>query len=504
MLKIISFQEILIEYFLVHLKMKYLRNNLKTNYKIVTLIAALLIALSLSISSINYVISLKNAEEHLKNQSLPLSLHNIYTDIQKHIIEPYLVSSMMANDTFLKDWLINDEKNSQKVVKYLNTIKNKYQMLNTFLVSDMTKSYYTQNGFIEKIKQDNPANEWYFNFKASQTSHEINLDFNENLTNEMMMFINYKIYDINYQMIGVTGIALKVSYIDDMLKEFRLNHNFIVTFYNKSGEIILSEKSINPYENIEENKNINKFKDRIISKSSNLIEFEGDGGTNLIKTKYIPELDLYLSVEAEVNNLMKDVKKVFYFSLILSSIITIIITLIILFIIKKYHKRLTFLAEHDTLTSLTNRRVFEEKLNQFLLLLKRSHQPLSLIFLDIDDFKKINDSFGHHIGDLVLKRISSILSTHIRQTDIISRWGGEEFIIALIDTGIEEAKVIAEKLRLSLEKDYTLKGLINASVTASVGISQASAEDTIESLLQRADEAMYTSKKDGKNMVSYI
>jgi len=484
--------------------MNYLRNNLKSNYKIVIIIATLLVTLSISLSSINYVITLKNAEDHLKNQSLPLSLDNIYTDIQKHIIEPYLVSSMMANDTFLKDWLINDEKNSPKVIKYLNTIKNKYQMLNTFLVSDKTKSYYTQNGFIEEIKQGNPANKWYFNFKASQTSHEINLDFNENLNNDMMMFINYKIYDINYQMIGVTGIALKVSYIDDMLKEFRQNHNFIVTFYNKDGKIILSEKSINPYKTIEENKNLSKFKDKIISKNSNLIEFEGDGGPNLIKTKYIPELNLYLSVEAEVNNLMKDVKKVFYFNLILSLAITIIVTLIILFIIKKYHKKLTFLAEHDTLTSLTNRRIFEEKLNQFLLLMKRNHQPLSLLFLDIDDFKKVNDSFGHYIGDLVLKRTASVLSTHIRQTDIISRWGGEEFIIALIDTEVEEAKSIAEKLRLSLENDYALNNLIKNKVTASIGISQASEQDSIESLLQRADEAMYNSKKEGKNMVSYL
>ena len=484
--------------------MKYLMNNLTSNYKIVVLIVTLLITLSLSISSINYVISLKNAEEHLKNQSLPLSLDNIYTDIQKHIIEPYLVSSMMANDTFLKDWLINDENSSPKIIKYLNTIKNKYQMLNTFLVSDRTKNYYTQNGFIEKVKEDNPENQWYFNFKASQTDHEINLDFNKNLTNDMMMFINYKIYDINYQMIGATGIALQVSYINDMLKHFRLKHNFIVTFYNKNGEVILSEKSINPYTTIEENKNISRFKDKIISKESNLIEFEGDSGTNLIKTKYIPELNLYLSVEAKVNNLMKDVKKVFYFTLILSLAITIIVTLIILFIIKKYHKKLTFLAEHDTLTSLTNRRIFEEKLNQFLLLIKRNHQPLSLVFLDVDDFKKINDSFGHHVGDLVLKRTASILNTHIRKSDIVSRWGGEEFIIALIDTDIEEAKVIAEKLRLSLEKDYTLNSLINSNVTASLGISQASEQDTIESLLQRADEAMYTSKKEGKNMVSYI
>jgi len=477
---------------------------MKSNYKIVFLIATILITLSISLSTINYIISLKNATEHLKKQSLPLSLDNIYTDIQKHIIEPYLVSSMMANDTFVKDWLIHDEENSIKIIKYLNTIKNKYKMLNTFLVSDNSKRYYTQNGFIEKIDKGNKNNQWYFNFKNSQKSHEINLDLNENLNNSMMMFVNYKIYDKDYQMLGATGIALKVSYIDDMLKEFRQNHNFIVTFYNNEGKIVLSENSINKFKSIDDNKNINIYKDKIISKDSHLIEYSKDDGNYLIKTKYIPELDLYLSVEARVDNLLKDIKKVFYFNLVISLIMTILVTILILFIIKKYHKRLTFLAEHDPLTSLKNRRMFEEKFGQFLLLQKRDKRDLSLIFLDIDNFKKINDTFGHATGDLVIKQIASTLKMHTRQTDILARWGGEEFIIALIDSDLEKARVTTEKLRQSIENDYVLKNLVNFTVTASFGITETTEKDSIENVLQRADEAMYISKTNGKNRVSSL
>ncbi len=149
-----------------------------SKYKIVVLISFLLVVLSLCISTLNYFVSLDNAEKQLKTQSLPLSLNNIYSDIQKQIIEPYLVSSMMANDTFVQDWLLHDEQNSQKIIRYLEVIKNKYNMFNTFLVSDKTKNYYTQNGFVETVKKENLQNAWYFNFKDIQNHHEINLDFN--------------------------------------------------------------------------------------------------------------------------------------------------------------------------------------------------------------------------------------------------------------------------------------------------------------------------------------
>ncbi len=120
---------------------------LKSKYRVVFLITTLLIILSLSISTINYVVSLNNAQSQLKDQALPLSLDNIYMDIQKSIIQPYLVSSLMANDTFVQDWLVNDEDNSQKIIRYLEAIKNKYDMFNTFLVSDKTKNYYNSKRF---------------------------------------------------------------------------------------------------------------------------------------------------------------------------------------------------------------------------------------------------------------------------------------------------------------------------------------------------------------------
>ena len=249
---------------------------MNNKYKIVVLISFLLIILSISITFINYFVSLSSTEKHLKTQSLPLSLDNIYTEIQKHLIEPYLVSSMMANDTFVQDWILKDELNNNKIKEYLEAIRNKYAMFATFLVSEKTGNYYTQDGLLEKIEKENPNNSWYFRFKQIPENHEINLDFNNNLSNSLIMFINYKIFDSKYSYIGATGVALKISYINDMLKMFRQKYHFKVYFLDEKGNIVLSERDIILEKNIDEITNLKKYKNDIISKEPLSLEYESN------------------------------------------------------------------------------------------------------------------------------------------------------------------------------------------------------------------------------------
>ena len=148
---------------------------MRFDYRIVFIITALLFTLSTSLTVVNYFISIESTQSQLKNSSLPLTVDNIYTEIQKQIIEPNLISSMMAHDTFMKDWLTHEENNTDKIVRYLDTIQNKYKMSTTFFVSEKTKNYYTASGFIEKVKPENPNNAWYFSFKNNPELHEINI-----------------------------------------------------------------------------------------------------------------------------------------------------------------------------------------------------------------------------------------------------------------------------------------------------------------------------------------
>jgi diguanylate cyclase (GGDEF)-like protein len=475
--------------------------KIKNNFYIVITISVLMIALSISISFINFMVSLRSTETDLKTRSLPLTVDNIYTEIQKHVIEPNLVASMMAHDTFLKDWLINDEQNSDKIIHYLDTIKNKYGMFVAFLVSEKTQSYYTQNGFLERLNSSKPDNAWYFNFKKLQGDNEINLDFNNNLDNSLIMFINHKIYDNDYHFVGATGIGLKISYINDMLKRFRQEYNFTVIFVNEEGQIILSERTDSKIKNLSETPELLSLSDQIFVKDSKILEYQKNGENYLLKTKYIPELDLYLIVEAKLDDFTKNVRQTFYLNLAASLLVTIIITFIILLMIRGYNKKLEFLARNDTLTGLMNRSAFNDSFNDFLHLSKRHGDPLSLIFFDIDNFKTINDTLGHQAGDNVLIRIAELLKIRLRRTDIIGRWGGEEFIVGLVDTDQENAKVIAETLRQAFEEDARLIHLAPFPVTASFGIGTAHTSDTIDTLLTRVDSAMYRAKEFGKNRI---
>lgn len=477
---------------------------MNSKYKIAIIIGVLLVVLSISITSINYFVSLNNTQQQLKNQALPLSLDNIYTEIQKHIIEPYLVSSMMANDTFVQDWLINDEENYKKIENYLSAIKNKYQMFTTYLVSNKSKNYYTQDGFIETMTRDNPSNNWYFSFKQKSKNHEINLDFNKNLSNSLIMFINYKIFDRDYSFLGSTGVAIKISYINDMLKTFRQKYHFKVFFINKDADIVLSEKDNFKYSSLSEIDYLNSIKDDLISKESKSFEYQVDGKEHILNTKYIPELDLYLLVEAKTEDFLVHVKDIFYFNLIISLFISFFIIITLVYLIKNYNKKLEHLADYDMLTSLNNRRSFKSKLSRQISIHQRNKNSLSLVFIDIDDFKTINDNFGHEVGDKVLIRISNILKSSVRKSDLVARWGGEEFIIVFINSTLEDSIVSIEKIKGLIQSDYLLTELAGSDITASFGVTQLKEKDSIDSIINRADQAMYRSKRTGKNKIESI
>ena len=137
--------------------------RLKT--KVVCVIVGLLLGVSITGSMINYLKNVRDTQLQLQNTSLPLSVDNIYTEIQQRMIEPLLVSSLMSHDTFLRDWLMDGEKDINDVVRYLTEIQQKYDIFTTFLVSDKTKNYYHARGLIDVVNKDNSADAWYFRFK---------------------------------------------------------------------------------------------------------------------------------------------------------------------------------------------------------------------------------------------------------------------------------------------------------------------------------------------------
>lgn len=155
------------------------------------------------------------------------------------------------------------------------------------------------------------------------------------------------------------------------------------------------------------------------------------------------------------------------------------------------------MASQDPLTKLYNRHKFAEIFASEFLTMKSRENDMSLLMLDIDHFKEINDNYGHNIGDEVLVEVSELILQQQRQTDVVCRWGGEEFLILLPSANVDQALIIAENLRKKIaEVTFDEPEL---KITASLGVTQARTDEGLENLVARADDALYQAKREGRN-----
>ena len=158
-------------------------------------------------------------------------------------------------------------------------------------------------------------------------------------------------------------------------------------------------------------------------------------------------------------------------------------------------------ANIDGLTGLHNRRYVVDQFEKMYNKATRYHSPCSILLIDIDYFKKVNDVHGHLVGDDVLVEVAQLLQHALRDSDLIGRYGGEEFLALLPMTNLLEAQILAERLREQVENSEEIKRQHGFGVTVSIGVAQITDHDTQKQLIQRADEALYKAKAAGRNRV---
>ncbi len=174
--------------------------------------------------------------------------------------------------------------------------------------------------------------------------------------------------------------------------------------------------------------------------------------------------------------------------------------------IVRLEQTLNQLASRDSLTQCWNRRMIDELLSAAVAESRRKNSPLSVMVLDIDHFKQVNDNYGHAAGDVALKHMVSILNTNLREYDQVGRYGGEEFVIILPSTDKNSAWGVAERIRSSLQyQPAPLENGDSISMTVSIGITQfdSQRDESRQSLFDRADKALYSAKQSGRNRVVY-
>ncbi|AFJ02469.1 diguanylate cyclase (GGDEF) domain-containing protein [Methylophaga frappieri] len=171
----------------------------------------------------------------------------------------------------------------------------------------------------------------------------------------------------------------------------------------------------------------------------------------------------------------------------------------------RLHEEIKLVGLRDPLTGINNRRFFDQRIDEEVSRAKRQHSPLSCLFVDLDHFKRINDQYGHAAGDAVLKQVASLLNQLLRSTDVLARFGGEEFVILLTDTPANAAADIAQRMRIHLSQQFFA---VNANkqiqITLSIGLATMNHSNQIHTshqLLQAADQAVYAAKISGRNRI---
>ncbi|WPO99078.1 sensor domain-containing diguanylate cyclase [Pseudomonas sp. HR96] len=480
-----------------------LRTLLVSQRYLIFIAVTLLSAGFLATSLLSYYASRASIRDNIVNTELPLTSDNVYSEIQKDIVRPILISSMMSRDTFMRDWAVAGEKNPEQLTRYLSEIMSSYGAYTTFFVSDASKTYYVANGVLKTIHPDDPRDRWYYRVKEMNAAYDFNVDKDMANHDDLTFFINYKVYDYNHRFIGVAGVGLRATAVVKLMDTYQERYERQVYFVDTTGQLMLTGASGGP-EGAHAGKRLSELAStramlaKLPKPASGTYQYSAEGEGHFLNVRFIPELNWYLFTDKREDSALSNVRSSLYVNLLICLVVTLVVLALLYRVVRRYQRHIEMLATLDTLTGLPNRRGFDLLAAQALREAQRDRQPLAALMLDIDHFKRLNDNYGHLAGDRVLAGFAQVLRGCLRSSDIICRWGGEEFIV-LLRTDSAHAQQVAEKVRQRTEaQSFEFDGQ-TLRATTSVGMTSAQDGDTLQQLIARADQALYRAKQSGRN-----
>ncbi|PKO08331.1 MAG: hypothetical protein CVU40_16245 [Chloroflexi bacterium HGW-Chloroflexi-2] len=492
-----------------HSKQRIMHTRLKSflfnKYRLIGILTVVLVFSFTFTSLVSYNVTRTSIDSDAKTKILPLISDNIYSEIQKELLQPIYNSSIMANDEFLVEWVLAGEQDTEEIVRYLQRIKERYGYFSAFYISARTNNYYYYEGILKQIRPEDEHDIWYYDFVRSGRHYDLDVDNDEATSGTLTIFINHRLEDNQGNFLGVTGVGLKMSEVGETLESYRKRFGHLIYLIDSEGLI-----QIHPDQDLVENTNIRELEglqdigDNILRNDdvTHYYEFRTKNGEQTLSARYLPDLDWYLIVEQDQTQALEAARLGLFGNIGIGVVVTILVIGLVVIVVNLYISKLEETANRDELTGLYNRRKMDEILSREIAFSKRYGEPLSLMMMDIDYFKSVNDSYGHHAGDHYLVEFAKVLREEVRLVDYVGRWGGEEFIILLPKTNVEQAKGLAERLRYAVEVMQIESGRGLISRTVSIGIASAqSGKMDVDEIIRHADEAMYRAKQQSGNCV---
>ena len=462
-------------------------------------------------SLLNYLMTRDSVRAEIIRKDLPLTMDNIYSELTAELMRPLLISSSMASDAFLVSWAKNGEKDVTEIIRYLAQLKDSYGFFTTFFVSTESSIYYRYNGINKRVSQENDHDVWFYDFLASGKEYVFDVDRDEAANNVLTIFINYRVFDVEGKTLGVVGVGVKVDQVAGLVANYRLKYDRTVYLTDSMGVIqVHPDTTMIQHLNIKSMEGIKPLAGEILDKNSKVHNFSFDRGDRhiLLTVRYIKNLDWYLYVEQDETTDLTNARTNFLRTVVIGFVSSCGIIILTLMTINRYQAKLEAFAVSDVLTGVLNRRGLEIEFTKIIAVYARSRQPFSLILLDLDGFKQVNDRKGHLAGDILLKRTAELITQVIRPRDIVARWGGDEFVV-LAGSTVAEVAVVAERIReiihsADLGGPDALTDDPRNTLSVSCGATIYKQGDTFDDMLLRADKALYACKAKGGNCVELV
>lgn len=435
------------------------------------------------------------------NEKQHAAITPLFSLVTSEILRPLSVANFMANNQLIVDYADRASIDKEYLISYLDRISKSYNML-SFIALEKHNLMVDSNA--KETMLNSAAAEWFHRLKALPGDQFTDIGNAE----DPHLYFDNRIVNQQGEFLGFTGVGIDLNYFAEKFQDYSDRFGFELYFVDSNNIVTLSSSAIMQTQSHHRKDAITRlsdfswFQSLTANNSSDLnltneVMYTTEEGL-LISQMPIQELNWRMFIVSPPASQQNEYWKIFIGRFVIFFIISFIFYIVLLNIISYFKSKLIKDSETDYLTQLPNRSHIHWRFED----IAQNNTSLCVVLADIDNFKNINDTYGHIVGDDVLRVISEQLALTLRQVDIVGRWGGEEFVMLLPDTTAEQAQLIIERVRKQIaEISFPLSSTSGSfTTTVSFGICALPlVNNNIEDYISCADKALYQAKHNGRN-----
>tara|TARA_R110000737_G_scaffold78718_2_gene110444 strand:- start:24908 stop:26332 length:1425 start_codon:yes stop_codon:yes gene_type:complete len=415
--------------------------------------------------------------------------------IVQQLMKPLHISETLVKAKELQDLMGAQSIDEDAVFASLKRLHREFGM-NFFIASEKNRRQYYSDGTTTELVEGDVS--WYFKYKDSAQNEIADIGKWE----DTHFYIDLKVFDENQRFLGFFGVGKSLRSFLDIFARYKETYGYDFIFADQDRNITLSSdpKLVAANSEFTNLTNLPWFKDLSEEEqqgSLNNLLVKINGYDFLIAELNIQPFDWTLYLMTPLESRQTEISRGFIFSIVTLLVLIFGLFLIIYNLLYYFKKDMQKTRQIDVLTELPNRASMSLMFDGFMY----EKSSVSLVLINLDNFKSINETHGRKAGDIVLRQIASMLQLELRKQDILGRWGGEEFLLLLPNTGPHEAVDVAETVRNRLANMTITTGSMSIQMTASFGVSFTAIPRTINEVIAAADDALFAAKREGRNVV---